>query len=154
MAERIGRGPSDPDQPTVAFRIPWGVQTVPGCVLLVGLFFCPHSPRWLASQDRWAEALEVLADLHGDGDLHDPRVLAQYREIEDALRLERKQADGSFAALLRRRMLKRLVLCMSIQAWSQLCGMNIMMCRRPLPLRGAPEGPRRLRLTFEGRPSV
>ncbi|KAM4062738.1 major facilitator superfamily protein [Hirsutella rhossiliensis] len=127
VAESIGGGPGDPKQPTVAFRIPWGVQTVPGCVLLVGLFFCPHSPRWLASQDRWAEALAVLADLHGDGDARDRRVLAQYREIEDALRLEREQAESSFAALLRRRMLKRVVLGMSIQAWSQLCGMNIMM---------------------------
>ncbi|KJZ78510.1 hypothetical protein HIM_01901 [Hirsutella minnesotensis 3608] len=127
VAESIGGGPRDPRQPTAAFRIPWAVQMIPACILLVGLFFCPHSPRWLASQDRWSEALLVLADLHGGGDARHRRVLAQYREIEDALRVEREQAGGRFSVLLQRRMLKRLVLGMSIQAWSQLCGMNIMM---------------------------
>lgn len=127
-AEGIGNGPDDPDQPTAAFRIPWGVQMVPAWILVMGLFFFPHSPRWLASRDRWDEALRVLADLHGGGDIRHPRVLAQYREIEDSLRLDREQAVDGFRALLQRRMLRRVVLGMSIQAWSQLCGMNIMMC--------------------------
>lgn len=127
-AERVGHGPRDPAQSTAAFRIPWAVQMVPAWILLVGLFFFPHSPRWLASRDRWDEALQVLADLHGDGDVHHPRALAQYREIEDSLRFSREQAISSFAALFRRRMLRRVILGMSIQAWSQLCGMNIMMC--------------------------
>lgn len=109
---------------------------VPAVVLLVSLYFCPHSPRWLATRDRWREALLTLAALHegtygrtSEGmTIHDPRVRAQYREIEDALRFEREQADGSFAALIKGRMVRRVVLGMSIQAWSQLCGMNIMMC--------------------------
>ncbi|KND90831.1 High-affinity glucose transporter [Tolypocladium ophioglossoides CBS 100239] len=127
VAESIGGGAHDQKQPNAAFRIPWGVQMVPAWVLLAGLFFCPYTPGWLASKDRWNEALLVLADLHGSGDIRHARVLAQYREIEDALRFERECADGSFAALVRRPMLKRVVLGMSIQAWSQLCGMNIMM---------------------------
>ncbi|POR34760.1 High-affinity glucose transporter [Tolypocladium paradoxum] len=127
VAESIGSGPRDPKQPNMAFRIPWGVQMVPAWVLLAGLFFCPYSPRWLASKDRWDEALLVLADLHGSGDVRHSRVVAQYREIEDALRFDREYAESSFAALVRRPMVKRVVLGMSIQAWSQLCGMNIMM---------------------------
>ncbi|KAL2262776.1 hypothetical protein VTK26DRAFT_70 [Humicola hyalothermophila] len=126
-AEGIGGGPHDPNQPTAAFRIPWGVQMVPAFVLLVGLFFCPYSPRWLASKDRWDEALKVLAHLHGNDDLNHPKVLAQYQEIEEALRFEREQAASSFKALIAPRMLKRVTLGMSIQMWSQLSGMNIMM---------------------------
>lgn len=128
-AEGTGGGPNDPNQPTAAFRIPWGVQMIPAFILFVGLFFFPYSPRWLASQDRWEEALQVLAKLHGKGDQNDPKVLAQYREIEDALRFDREEATSSLSALIQPRMLKRVVLGMSIQMWSQLCGMNIMMCK-------------------------
>lgn len=114
-AEGIGGGPEDPNQPTAAFRIPWGVQAVPAFILFVGLFFFPYSPRWLASKDRWDEAIQVLANLHGGGDRTHPKVLAQYQEIEDALRFEREQAVSSFKALVEPRMFKRVLLGMSIQ---------------------------------------
>jgi hypothetical protein len=126
-------------QPEAAFRIPWGVQMVPAFILFVGLFFFPYSPRWLASKDRWEEAIHVLASLHGKGDQNHPKVLAQYQEIEEALRFEREEQVSSFKALVAPRMFKRVLLGMSIQMWSQLCGMNIMMCKSRLcipPTRG------------------
>lgn len=125
MFIQVGGGPSDPNQPAAAFRIPWGVQMVPGVILLIGLFFFPYSPRWLASKDRWEEALQVLASIHGNGDVNHPKVLAQYQEIEDALQFEREQAISSYKALVARGMFKRVFLGMSVQTWSQLCGMNI-----------------------------
>ncbi|EEY23046.1 high-affinity glucose transporter [Verticillium alfalfae VaMs.102] len=128
-AEGTDGGPTDPEQSTAAFRIPWGVQMVPGVILFFGLFFCPYSPRWLASKDRWEEAMKVLVHVHGKGNPDDPKVLAQYQEIEEALRFEREQAVTSFKALVAPRMFKRVLLGMSLQAWSQLCGMNIMMCK-------------------------
>lgn len=115
------------DQPTSAFRIPWGVQIVPAVILFFGMFFLPRSPRWLASKDRWEEAIKVIADLHGGGNVNHPKVLAEYQEIEEALRFEREEAISSYKQLVAPRMIKRVVLGMSIQMWSQLCGMNIMM---------------------------
>ncbi len=91
------------------------------------MFFLPKSPRWLASKDRWEEAIQVMAALHGGGDVNHPKVLAEYQEIEEALRFEREEAISSYKQLTERRMLKRVVLGMSIQMWSQLCGMNVMM---------------------------
>ncbi|KAF2457858.1 high affinity glucose transporter [Lineolata rhizophorae] len=120
-------GPDDPNQGTAAFRIPWGVQMVPGAILFAGLFFFPKSPRWLASKDRWDEAIQVLAHLHGNGDTQHPKVLAEYQEIEEALRFEREEQVSSFKALVAPRIFKRVLLGISIQAWSQLSGMNIMM---------------------------
>ncbi len=114
-AEGIGGGSKDPNQPTAAFRIPWAIQMVPAFILLVGLFFFPYSPRWLASKDRWDEAIRVLANLHGKGDVNHPKVLAQFQEIEEALRFEREQAVSSVKALVAPRMLKRVLLGMSIQ---------------------------------------
>ncbi|KAI9875586.1 MAG: MFS sugar transporter [Pleopsidium flavum] len=126
-ASFTGGGPDNPNQGTAAFRIPWGVQMVPAALLLGGMFFFPKSPRWLAGQDRWEECLRVLALLHGRGDVNHPKVLAEYQEIEEALRFEREEAIGSFKALTEPRMVKRVILGMSIQMWSQLCGMNVMM---------------------------
>jgi len=103
-----------------------------GVVLLTilsffGLFFFPYSPRWLASKDRWEEALVVLADLHGNGDINHPNVVAEYQEIEEAVRIEREQASTSWGELVAPRMRKRVILGIAIQGWSQLTGMNIMM---------------------------
>ncbi|KAF2655897.1 high affinity glucose transporter [Lophiostoma macrostomum CBS 122681] len=126
-ASFVDGGPKHKGQGTAAFRIPWGVQMVPAFILLVGMFFFPRSPRWLASKDRWEEAIQVLARLHGRGDVNHPKVLAEYHEIEEALRFEREQAATSYKALTEPRILKRVILGMSIQMWSQLCGMNIMM---------------------------
>lgn len=126
-ASWVGGGPDDPNQPTLAFRIPWGVQIIPAVVLFWGMFFVPRSPRWLASKDRWEEAITVLATLHGNNDLNHPKVLAEYQEIEEALRFEREEAVSSFRALTAPRMFRRVLLGMSIQMWSQMCGINVMM---------------------------
>ncbi|KAH0548224.1 MFS sugar transporter, partial [Trichoglossum hirsutum] len=126
-ASFTGGGPNNPKQGSAAFRIPWACQMVPAIILLIGLVFFPKSPRWLAAQDRWDEAIQVLADLHCGGDINHPRILAEYREIEEALTFERELAQSSVEALSQHRILKRIILGMSIQMWSQLCGMNVMM---------------------------
>ncbi|KKK19664.1 hypothetical protein P175DRAFT_0426692 [Aspergillus ochraceoroseus IBT 24754] len=126
-ASNIDGGPSNPTQSTAAFRIPWGIQIVPGVILFCGLFFFPKSPRWLASKDRWDECIQVLARLHGNGDINHPKVLAEYKEIQDALALERAQTSTSYQELIKPRIVKRVILGMSLQMWSQLCGMNVMM---------------------------
>ncbi|KAL9037016.1 MAG: hypothetical protein Q9180_003966 [Flavoplaca navasiana] len=123
----IDGGPKNPNQSTLAFRIPWGIQIFPATLLAVGMCFVPYSPRWLAGQDRWEEAIRVLANLHGNGDIGHPKVLAQYREIEEAMTFEREVGDSAFKALTQPRMMSRVILTVSIQMWSQLCGMNVMM---------------------------
>ncbi|KAK9242210.1 general substrate transporter [Lipomyces tetrasporus] len=113
---------------TASFRIPWAIQAVPAIVLLVGLFWFPRSPRWLASKDHWEEALRVLAFLRSPAnDINDPLVLAEYKEIEDQIRSEREEQSNSYRELFSRKMRKRVILSMAIQMWSQLSGMNVMM---------------------------
>lgn len=126
-ASFYGGGPSNPNQGAAAFRIPWAIQIIPAAILIGGLFYLPESPRWLAVKNRWEDALRVLADVHGNGDLNHPVVLAQYQEIEDVIRFEREEAISSYAELAKPRIFRRVILGMSIQMWSQLCGMNVMM---------------------------
>jgi MFS family permease len=146
-------GVHNPTQGPGAFRIPWAIQIIPAIILFIGLFWFPYSPRWLASKDRWEETLEVLslpfpspkypqthsvqvlADVHGNGNKSDPKVLAEFKEIEDAIRFEHEEAISSFAELTKPRTVKRVVLGVSLQMWSQLCGMNV---RSPSPLPSLP----------------
>ncbi|KAL8923975.1 MAG: hypothetical protein Q9208_004259 [Pyrenodesmia sp. 3 TL-2023] len=126
-ASAVDGGPNNPHQSTLAFRIPWGVQIFPAMLLAVGMFFVPYSPRWLAGQDRWEESIRVLANLHGHGDIGHPKVLAQYREIEEAMTFEREAGGSAIKVLTQPRILSRVILTVSIQMWSQLCGVNVMM---------------------------
>ncbi|KAF9931781.1 hypothetical protein FBU30_009585 [Linnemannia zychae] len=110
-----------------AFRIPWGIQIVPGVILLAGISIFPFSPRWLADQDRNEEALEVLANLRANGDKNHPDVVAEYREIQDAITFDRTLAARSYTELFRAPNTRRVFLGMTLQSWSQLTGMNVAM---------------------------
>jgi sugar porter (SP) family MFS transporter len=114
-------------QSTAAFRVPWGIQVVPGVILLAGISVFPFSPRWLADQDRWEEALEVLANLRANGDKNDPIVQAEYKEIEEVIRFDRTQAARSYIELFQKPNLRKVFLGMTLQSWSQLTGMNVAM---------------------------
>ncbi|KAK9237162.1 general substrate transporter [Lipomyces kononenkoae] len=110
------------------FRLPWALQVVPAIILFVGLFWFPKSPRWLASKDRWDEALRVLAFLRTpDSNINDPLVLAEYKEIEDQIRFERGEESNSLRELFGEKMRKRVLLGMAIQGWSQLVGINVLL---------------------------
>jgi sugar porter (SP) family MFS transporter len=110
-----------------AFRIPWGIQIVPGLILLAGTAVFPFSPRWLADQGRADEALEVLANLRANGNKNDPEVVAEFKEIQDAVTFDRTLAARSYGELFRYPNAKRVFLGMTLQSWSQLTGMNVAM---------------------------
>lgn len=47
----------------MSWRIPLGVQLIPGVLLACGFAFLPASPRLLASNGKYHEALQALAKL-------------------------------------------------------------------------------------------
>ncbi|KAL6898890.1 sugar transporter domain-containing protein [Trichoderma evansii] len=127
-AVRLSRSNKDySDREDFALRLSFGMQLVPGIVLLSCLVLLPESPRLYAIYGLWGSAIGMIADIHAKGDLSHPEVLAQYREIDEEIRIERERGSPSFRMLLRKPLVKRLILGMSIQAWSQLCGVNLMM---------------------------
>lgn len=69
-------------------------------------------------------SLQVLAKLHGNGDTQHPKVLAEFKEIQDQIQFEKENVVSSYSALVEPKMFKRVILGMSVQMWSQLCGMN------------------------------
>ncbi|PSN68523.1 sugar transporter [Corynespora cassiicola Philippines] len=110
-----------------AFRIAWGVEAVPGAILLAALLFFPESPRWLASKERWEEALDILARIHANGDRDDPIVQAEYREVEEAARIAAEAKGVGFFELFGPKVWKRTVCGTSVQMWQQLLGGNVTM---------------------------
>ncbi|KAJ2723135.1 hypothetical protein GGI07_002838 [Coemansia sp. Benny D115] len=114
-----------------SWRIPMGIQIVPGLILFVSMFFMPYSPRWLIDNDRNEEAHTVLARLRAGGDKNDPEVLQEFEEIKEAVRVERETAVRSYVELLRFPIRRRVVLGVVIQALQQLTGINVIMYLAP-----------------------
>lgn len=114
---------------TKAFRVPWALQMIPAIFLGFGIFFLPESPRWLARHDRWEEAQAVLTLVHGKGDPNSPFVKLEMDEIKQMIEFERQNADVSITELFKPRMVNRLHIGVFTQIWSQLTGMNVMMCK-------------------------
>lgn len=110
-----------------SFRIPWGLQMIPAILLSLGMMVFPESPRWLVDHDRPDEALEILSDLHGGGDPNNELVQLEFAEIREQVKFERTEGAKSYLDLLKPGILRRVHLGASLQMWSQLSGMNIMM---------------------------
>ena len=83
-----------------------------------------HLPNRVVSED---EALEILADLHGGGNKNDELVRLEFEEIKQQVQFEREEGAKSYADLFKPGVLRRVALGCSLQMWSQLSGMNVMM---------------------------
>lgn len=78
---------------TKQWRIPVGIQLLPGGIMLAGLFFLKESPRWLAKNDRHDAALESLAYIRCT-DTHDPEVIQELAEIRASIEEEFLATEG------------------------------------------------------------
>ena len=114
---------------TASFRTAWGIQFVPAVILMAGIPFLPRSPRWLAKVGREKQAIDVLARIQAGGNTQDPLVVAEWEEITTVLAAEREALSG-WRKFVYNGMWRRTLAGMSVQAWQQLSGANVMSeCR-------------------------
>ncbi|KAK0672209.1 general substrate transporter [Cercophora samala] len=111
---------------TASFRTAWGTQFIPCVLLIVGLPFLPRSPRWLAKVGRDEEAIRTLANIQADGNIEDPRVIAEWEEIVTVMNAEREAGKG-WRKFFKNGMWKRTMAGMTVQAWQQLAGANVIV---------------------------
>jgi sugar porter (SP) family MFS transporter len=112
---------------TASFRLAWGLMMIPAFLLYIGMIFLPESPRWLARKERYEEAHEILAIVHGKGDRNHPWVLREYEEIKQLAEFEKHNSDVTYWELFKPQYIRQTILAISVQIWSQLTGMNVMM---------------------------
>lgn len=109
-----------------SFRTAWGIQFVPCALLLLGLPFLPRSPRWLAKVGRDKEAIQTLANIQAGGDVNDPLVVAEWEEIMTTMRAENEAGRG-WRKFVKNGMWKRTLAGITVQAWQQLSGANVVV---------------------------
>jgi len=109
-----------------SFHTAWGIQFVPCVFLIIGLPFLPRSPRWLAKVGRKEESIRTLANIQAGGNIHDPRVIAEWEEIVTVMRAEQEAGPG-WRKFIKNGMWKRTMAGMTVQAWQQLAGANIIV---------------------------
>ncbi len=93
-----------------------GISALPAFLFLVMLFAIPRSPRWLSTQNRVADARDVL-ELIGS-----PNSEAELKEIVDSIHLDRATEP-----LFQRKYLFPLSLALMTGAFNQLSGINAIL---------------------------
>ncbi|CCE66064.1 hypothetical protein TPHA_0O00950 [Tetrapisispora phaffii CBS 4417] len=123
----IGYGCSFLDS-SASFRITWGLQMVPGFILLVCTFFIPESPRWLGNKGNWDECINVITRINNTTkDTMTEEVALQVEEMKQAVNEDVANSDFGYIDLFKKKTIRKTIVGMSAQMWQQLCGMNVMM---------------------------
>jgi len=91
---------------------------VPSLLFLLGLFFIPESPRWLAGQQRSIEARKVLGRLYGEN-----QAAVLLSEIQAAANEE----QGTWGEIFSRQMRKPLIIALSLAFLCQVTGINAVL---------------------------
>jgi sugar porter (SP) family MFS transporter len=99
----------------IEWRCQLGVAALPAAAFLALLFSIPRSSRWLVTQNRLAEAREVLVMMGS------PDFAAELGEITNSIHLERTTRHEP---LFRRVYLKPILLAIALASFNQLSGIN------------------------------
>ncbi|CCM03262.1 uncharacterized protein FIBRA_05389 [Fibroporia radiculosa] len=114
------------------WRVPLGIQLLPAVPLAFFILLLPESPRYLAMKGREYEALLVLGRLHAHGDITDPFVVNEHREILEQVRLEREETRNAWSQLFFiKSNLRRLILGVAIQFSIQMTGVSVIQYYAP-----------------------
>ena len=109
---------------TKQWRVPVGVQLIPGGLMLIGLFFLKESPRWLCKKGRHEQAIASLAHVRCQ-DVHDDEIVQEMAEIRASIEEELNATEGvTWKEILQPGVRKRFILAFCIMFWQQFSGTN------------------------------
>ncbi len=128
---------SNANLPDLTWRFPIAFQIIFGIILVVGTCFLPESPRWLLTQERHEDAINVIAALNGL-ETSDPEVQLQHTLIMDSIRASGGMSKTPFSALLtggKTQHFRRMMLGASSQFFQQVGGCNAVIYYFPILFR-------------------
>ncbi|KAM5350408.1 hypothetical protein ACJ41O_006913 [Fusarium nematophilum] len=118
------------------WRVPLGLQLLPGAAMLAVLPFCPESPRWLCKQDQWEKAEDIMADIRQLPISH-PYVAKELREIRAEVEFEARLAAahpgfrGKLRDLFKKGIRNRLAIGLCLMMCQNMTGVNIITYYSP-----------------------
>ncbi|KIX00602.1 uncharacterized protein Z518_09667 [Rhinocladiella mackenziei CBS 650.93] len=121
------------DNSKAQWIVPLGLQLLPGLLLVIGMLFCPESPRWLARQDNWEAAEKVLSKIRTLPSDH-PYIRTEMTEIRQqveersTMKLSKRE---SLKKLLARGTRNRIAIGLLLMACQNLTGVNVITYYSP-----------------------
>jgi len=109
---------------TGAWRWMLGVITIPALLLLIGVFFLPDSPRWLAARGNDDKARRVLERLRDSS----AQAKSELDEIRESLKIK-QSGWGLFTS--NKNFRRAVFLGILLQVMQQFTGMNVIMYYAP-----------------------
>lgn len=101
------------------WRWMFAVTAVPALCFLVGMFFAPESPRWLAKRGRTDDSIRILAKIGGRS-----YAQAAVAEIEGTLQGDAPRVR--YGEIFRPPLLRIIILGIILAVLQQWCGINII----------------------------
>ncbi|KAG7138012.1 Quinate permease like protein [Verticillium longisporum] len=119
------------------FLIPLVFQAIPPLLLMVSMWLCNESPRHLAKQDRWEEAMSVLSKIRALPPTH-PYVANEFAAIKASIEEENLLLDGTTWWSLQREMWtipanrRRAIISILLMFFQQMTGTNAINYYAPM----------------------
>ncbi|KAJ3478128.1 hypothetical protein NLI96_g9979 [Meripilus lineatus] len=117
----------------LSWRGPFIVQASLAFLLVLWTFVLPETPHWLIKNGFEQEGLGTLADLHGTGDINDPKIRESYREISAAIEYEARLGQTTWSQLFTQYP-RRVIVGATCQIFAQFDGLNAVLYLMPTNL--------------------
>lgn len=106
----------------MGWRWMFGSGLLPSIFFILLLLRAPESPRWLAAQNKWDAANDILKKVNGE---------EKAQEEASAIRASLSEKQGSFGELLKPGLRTALIIGVVLSILSQVTGINVIMYYAP-----------------------